>query len=461
MSLESMLLRRHEAGKPVKVAVIGAGKFASMFLSQVSLVRGIEVVGIADLKLPRIQVACGNVGWDTGLLKEAKNAGEIIDAYRSGFVAVTEDASELIQSDCDVVLEVTGNPIAATAHAVQAIRAGKHVVMVSVEADCMVGPILTDMAERAGVTFSMAYGDQPALILEMVDWARTVGFEVVCAGKGTRFQPEYRYSTPDTVWGYYGFSNEMVASGDYNAQMFNSFLDGTKSAIEMCAVANGAGLKPPAQGLEFPPVSFRHLQDVLKPRSSGGHLEFSGTVECIASEDRYKAPIDDNLRFGVYIVVRAPTPYVKRCFWEYGVKVDATGEYAALYRPYHFIGLELNVSVASVALRGEATGGSRYFAGDVASTAKKDLKPGDVLDGEGGYTIFGSLTTAEQSVANGVVPMGLSGGAQVIHPVAKGQVLTYEDLKVDSTSLAFELRKEMEGRAQQGEFSTDGLVVHA
>ena len=170
----------------------------------------------------------------------------------------------------------------------------------------------------------------------------------------------------------------MVSSGDYNAQMFNSFLDGTKSAIEMCAVANGSGLNPPDDGLKFPPVSFYHLQDVLKPVSAGGVLPVSGMVECIAIEDRYKAPIDDNIRFGVYLTLRAPTPYVKRCFTEYGVKVDASGEYAALYRPYHFIGLELNVSVASVALRGESTGSSRYFMGDVATTAKKDLNPGEI-----------------------------------------------------------------------------------
>jgi predicted homoserine dehydrogenase-like protein len=452
MALHDMLVQRQRSGNPIKVGVIGAGKFSSMFLSQVPRVPGIEVVGIADLNLGRIHESCATVGWPEDRLRQARTTAEINAIAEQGLVAVTDDAHALIAADCEVILEITGSPIAATAHAVEAIDAHRHVVMVSVEADVMVGPVLADRAAREGVCFSMAYGDQPALILELVDWARTVGLEVVCAGKGTRFQPEYHYSTPDTVWSHYGFSEAMVASGDYNAQMFNSFLDGTKSAIEMCAVANGSGLVPPVDGLKFPPVSCYHLQDVLKPESAGGILPVSGTVECIASEDRYKAPIDDDLRFGVFVTLRAPTPYVQRCFKEYSVKVDATGEYASLYRPYHFIGLELGYSVASVALRGEATGTSRYLMGDVATTAKRDLRPGEMLDGEGGYTVFGKATTAAESLAKGVIPMGLAGGAKVIRPVRKDAWVTYDDVEIDQSSLAYRMRKEMEDRAKRGEF---------
>lgn len=452
VSLYELLSKRQEQDNPVKVGVIGAGKFSSMFLSQVMLSPGIQVVGIADLKIPNIYSACKHIGWPQENIREVKNANEINDMAKKGLVAAVNDAMELIASDCEVILEVTGNPIAGTLHAAKAIQAHKHVVMVSVEADCMVGPLLTDMAEREGVKFSMAYGDQPALILEMIDWARAIGFEVVCAGKGTRFQPEYHYSTPDTIWGYYGFSEEMVKSGDYNAKMFNSFLDGTKSAIEMTAVANGAGLQAPEQGLGFPPISFYHLQDVLKPTERGGILPKAGMVECVASEDRYKAPIDDNIRFGVYVTLHAPTPYVKRCFKEYGVKVDSTGEYAALYRPYHFIGLELNISVASVALRHESTGSSLYFCADVATKAKKDLVPGEIIDGEGGYTVYGSATTSDFSLKNGLLPLGLSHGAKVIRAVKKDTPLTYKDVEINETTMAFQLRREMETRARKGEF---------
>jgi predicted homoserine dehydrogenase-like protein len=310
--------------------------------------------------------------------------------------------------------------------------------------------MLQKKAEQSGRVYSMAYGDQPALIAEQIDWARAVGLEVVCAGKGTRFQPEYHYSTPQTVWGHYGFSEERVASGDYNAKMFNSFLDGTKSAIEMCAVANGNGLVPQRCGLQFPPVSVDDLPQVLKPRAAGGILECSGTVEVVASENRDRSPVPRDLRWGVYVVFRAPTEYVKRCFSEYGLRTDASGEFAALYRPYHLIGLELGISVASAALRGEPTGSSREFIADVGATAKKDLKPGDMLDGEGGYTVYGRLVDAQESLRRGVFPMGLANQVKLVRPVSKDALVTYADVAIDENLFSFKLRRAMEAEAKRG-----------
>jgi predicted homoserine dehydrogenase-like protein len=423
-----------------------------MFLSQARLTSGIQVVGIADLLPEKAAGNCLKVGWAPGSTAFAETAGAISDLAAKGITAITPDALELIRADCEVILEITGNPDAGTLHSVEAIEAGRHLVMANVETDCFAGPLLAEKASRQGVCFSMAYGDQPALIMELIDWARTVGFEVVCAGKGTRYQPQYHYSTPATIWKFYGLSEEMVSTGGYNAQMFNSFLDGTKSAIEMCAVANAGGLRPPAGGLKFPPVSIHHLHHVLKPEKDGGILPHAGTVECVASEDRFNAPVHDDLRWGVYVVLGAPTDYVKRCFAEYGMKTDNTGAYTALYRPYHFIGLELNVSIASVALRGEPTGTSRYFMGDVAATAKKDLTPGEVLDGEGGFTVFGTLIPSRESLARSVLPMGLSGKAKVVRPVAEGEILTYSDVELDISTLAYRIRKELEERAKQGDF---------
>jgi len=447
-----MLQERSAKGRPVKVGVIGAGKFSSMFLSQARLAPGIQVIGIADLLPEKAAKNCVAVGWPQGSTAFAEKAGAINDLAARKITAITTDAIELIRADCDVILEITGSPEAGTVHSVEAIKAGRHLVMPNVETDCFVGPLLSEMASRAGVCFSMAYGDQPALIMELIDWASTVGFDVVCAGKGTRFQPQYHFSTPATVWKFYGLSEEMVATGGYNAQMFNSFLDGTKSAIEMCAVANGGGFRPQKGGLRFPPVSIHNLQQVLKPGEHGGILTHAGTVECVASEDRFNAPVHDDLRWGVYVVLGAPTDYVKRCFAEYGMKTDTTGVYTALYRPYHFIGLELNMSIASVALRGEPTGTSRYFMGDVAATAKKDLTPGEFLDGEGGFTVFGTLAPSQESLDRGILPMGLTGKAKVVRHVAKGRILTYSDVELDTTTLAYKIRKEMEGRAAKGDF---------
>jgi predicted homoserine dehydrogenase-like protein len=311
----------------------------------------------------------------------------------------------------------------------------------------LLGPALRKKADEEGLVYSMAYGDQPALIAEQIDWARAVGLEVVCAGKGTRYQPEYHYSTPETVWAYYGFSEEQVAGGDYNAKMFNSFLDGTKSAIEMCAVANGSGLIPQKCGLQFPPVGTAKLQEVLIPRDHGGILEHSGTVEVVASENRDKSPVPNDLRWGVYVVYRGPTPYVRRCFGEYGIRTDASGEYAAIYRPCHLIGLELGISVASAVLRREPTGSSRSFIADVAATAKRDLNPGEILDGEGGHTVFGRLVRAEESLSERYLPMGLAGNARVIGRVTRDSILTRGDVELAEDLFSLKIRNSMEAQS--------------
>ena len=447
MNLFSLLKQRAREENPIRVGVIGAGKFSSMFLSQIRLTPGMQLVGIAELNIEKAAQACAKTGWPKEIFSIESTAAAINAAARGRKVALTEDAGALIAADLDVIVEITGVPEVGAVHAYKSLEAGRHVVMVNVEADCLLGPALKQKAEEMDCVYSMAYGDQPALISEQLDWARAIGVEVVCAGKGTRYQPEYHYSTPQTVWGHYGFSEAQVASGDYNAQMFNSFLDGTKSAIEMCAVANGSGLLPQTGGLQFPPAGVHDLPEILKPESAGGILKHSGTVEVVASEHRDGTPVAEDLRWGVYVVFKAPTPYVKRCFAEYGVRTDASGEYAALYRPSHLIGLELGISVASAVLRREPTGSARSFVADVAATAKTDLKPGDILDGEGGYSVFGRLVRASESLANSYLPMGLTGNARVVRPIHKDRFLTYQDVSLDESTFAYSLRKAMEKSA--------------
>jgi predicted homoserine dehydrogenase-like protein len=448
MNLYRMLQERADAGRPVRVGVIGAGKFSSMFLSQVRLTPGMQLVGIAELEPDKAKQACLRTGWPPEALVFGGTTASIEDGAAKGRTVITSDARQLIEARLDVIVEITGVPEAGAKHAWQALENGKHVVMVNVEADALLGPILKKKAEQSGLVYSMAYGDQPALIAEQIDWARAVGMEVVCAGKGTRYQPEYHYSTPETVWGHYGFSEERVASGDYNAKMFNSFLDGTKSAIEMCAVSNGSGLVPQRCGLQFPPVGVGDLPQILKPRDAGGILEHAGTVEVVASENRDGSPVNRDLRWGVYVVFRAPTDYVKRCFSEYGLRTDSSGEFAALYRPCHLIGLELGISVASAALRGEPTGSSRSFVADVGAAAKKDLKPGDVLDGEGGYTVYGRLVRAQESLKLCYLPMGLASHVRLVRPVSKNAVVTYKDIEPDDSLFAYKLRQAMENEAR-------------
>jgi predicted homoserine dehydrogenase-like protein len=441
MNLYSLLQKRAATAGPIRVGVIGAGKFASMFLTQAAVSPAFHVVGVADINVPKAKDALFRTGWAA----ERYAATSLADALKYGTTFVGDSSSDLIENtEIEVILEITGNPLVGTDHAVKAIQNGKHIIMVNVEADCMVGPILQRMAESAGVIYAMAYGDQPALICELVDWCRTVGFDVVAAGKGTKYLPEYNYSTPDTVWDYYGFTDEQLASGDFNPKMFNSFLDGTKSAIEMAAVANGTGLVPQDEGLFFPPVGVDDLPTVFRERELGGNLTKRGTVEIASSLNRDGTNVERDLRWGVYVTFEARTDYAVQCFAEYGVHTDETGRYGSLYRPYHMIGLELGVSIAAAVLRNEATGAPTGFRGDVVTTAKKDLRAGDTLDGEGGYTVFGKLAPAATSLDRRALPLGLAHSAKLIRDVAKDQTVSWDDVAIDESLSAVQLRKQLE-----------------
>ncbi len=430
MNLYRLLQLRVAAGKPVRVGLIGAGKFGSMFLAQVPSTPGIEVAVIADLAPDCAKQACRHVGWDSERIKATR---------------FTDDAAELLAApEVEVVVEATGHAPAGIVHARGAIANGKHIVMVNVEADVLAGPLLAREAARAGVVYSLAYGDQPALICELVDWARACGFTVIAAGKGTKYLPEYHASTPATVWGYYGLTPEQARLGGMNPQMFNSFLDGTKSGIEMAAVANATGLIAPPDGLGFPAVSTHELAEALRPGNAIGLLHHAGQVEVVSSLHRDGRDVVNDLRWGVYVVFEAPSEYAARCFKEYGVMTDASGRFSALYRPFHLIGLELNVSVLSAALRNEATGVPDGFRADVVATAKRDLKAGETLDGEGGACVWGKLLPARTSLAIGGLPIGLANRVPVIRNVAAGQCVTWDDIGVDTSDAAYRYRREME-----------------
>lgn len=430
MNLYSLLQASADDGKPVRVGLIGAGKFGSMFLSQVPTTKGMIVTAIADLDVPRARLACAGVGWDVARISATR---------------FTEDAADLIADPkVDVVIEATGHPAAGLTHAGQALAEGKHIIMVNVEADVLAGPLIAQRFRKAGLVYSMAYGDQPALTSELIDWARAAGFEVIAAGKGTKYLPTYHNVTPDGVWQHYGLTADEAAKAGMNSQMFNSFLDGTKSAIEMAAIANACDLAVPAGGLAFPPCSTDNLQNILIPSVDGGVLEASGMVEVVSSLYRDGSEVSRDLRWGVYVVIKAPNDYAAACFAQYGLPTDKSGQYAVMYKPFHLIGLELGISVLSAALRGEPTGQSRGFNGDAVACAKRDLAVGEILDGEGGYTVWGKLMPAIDSVKMSALPIGLAGGVRVVRPVLKGAVLCWEDVAIDAADPTVRLRREME-----------------
>ena len=440
MNLHHMLAQRAAAGKPVRVGLIGGGKFGTMFLAQARVTPGLHVLGVADLQPERARRFMADAGWPD----EQLDARDFDAARATGRTCLTDDGDALIgSSGLDVVIEATGDPRAGTRHALAAIEHGRHLVMVNVEADVLVGPALAERATKAGLVYSLAYGDQPALICELVDWARASGFEVVCAGKGTRYMAHFHQSTPATVWDHFGITPAEAGAAGMNPKMFNSFVDGTKSGIEMAAVANATGLEPQDRGLSFFPCGTHDLARVLRPAHAGGQLERDGTVEVISDLEHDGRHVHGDLRQGVYVTFRAPTDYAAACFHQYGLSTDPGGEVAALWRPFHLIGLELGISVASAALRGEPTGCPSGWRAEVVATAKRDLAGGEILDGEGGEAVWGRLMPAAAARAEDALPIGLAHGVRLRRPVAAGSRLGCGDVELDATDPVAALRQTM------------------
>jgi homoserine dehydrogenase len=414
MFLHTKLENRKE---PIKIAFIGCGKFVSMFLAQYNHLDKIQIDSIVDLNLDRAKKNCLNSGLNSSTVNE---------------INFTNSLDNILDRNIEIFIEATGNPIVGTVHAVKIIKNKKNIILVNVEADITCGKYLSDLAKENDVIYSMAYGDQPSLILEQIEWARLNGFSVVCAGKGTKYHPSFEYSTPDTVWGHYGLTKERaeIESG-MNPKMFNSFLCGDKSAIEMCAVSNAANLKCPENGLTFPAIGVYDIAKKMIPKSDGGLIDFNGQVEVISSIDFNKKDIPNDLRWGVYIVIKAQNEYVKNCFKDYGMVTDTSGNYSAIWRPYHYIGLELAQSIYSIALDNRATGFTKNYNADVASYAKKDLKKGDKLDGEGGFCARGRLVTSDKSKNEKILPLGLTENAILKRDINKDDIISLNDVELN------------------------------
>ena len=400
----------------INIAFIGCGKFISMFLSQYNQLKKIKIDTIVDLDIERAKSNCIK----SGLKKETVEKINFVNSLDS-----------ILNRNIEIFIEATGNPIVGTQHAYKVIQSKKNIIMVNVEADVLCGKYLSDLAKENNVIYSMAYGDQPSLILEQIEWARLNGFFVTCAGKGTKYHPSFEYSTPENVWDNYGMTSEEAKNAGMNPKMFNSFVTGDKSSIEMAAVANASGLKCPKNGLTYPPVGVYDIANKLIPKENGGLIDHEGQVEVISSIDRNKIQIENDLRWGVYIVIKAQNNYVKDCFKEYGMVTDNSGEYSAIWRPYHYVGLELAQSIYSIALDKKSTGHTKFFNADVVSIAKKDLSSGEILDGEGGFTSRGRLVTSRNSVDSNFLPLGLSDGAKIKKSIKKDEFIKIDDVEID------------------------------
>jgi len=434
-----------ELDEPIRVGVIGAGLFGTKLMDQIETVDGMTTAIVADIDEDAGHSAFDESGVASDLVRRIdQGPAEINAALDEGQRILTTDASSLIRSDIDVVVESTGIPNVGAKNAYDAIRNDKHVVMVTVEAETVVGPILTEFAEKNDVTYSMVYGDQPSVIVELYHWAETVGLEVIAAGKGNPYVEEYQYGTPDDIFDRFGFSDEYVESSELNPKMYNSFLDGTKPAVEMCAVANATGLTPDVPGMHFPSAEIPEIPNVLRPEEDGGILESPGAVDTVSSLHPDGSEIDYDIAFGVFIVTRARNEEIQEYLAEMGgsgMYSSDDGKYQIFYRPYHLPGVEATVSIANAALRNEPTGAPNDHVAEVIGRAKRDIEPGETLDGGGGYTVYGSLEDAETATNRDHVPFELLYDAEVTSALDRDEVVTYDDVVLDEDSFIYKLRR--------------------
>lgn len=426
------------------MGIIGAGKFGAGLVAQISQMKGMTSSIIADIDPERARRALTISGVPTESIAAVETASELADAVASGRPAVVEDASLLLTCDpLDVVVEATGLPHVGARHAFDAIQAGKHLVMVNVETDVTVGPILRRLADSAGVVYSLVDGDQPGATMNIVEWARTLGLEVVAAGRGTVLYDDDPAGTPESVPERYGFDEETLNRRTINLKMYNSFRDGSKAQIEMTALANAAGLVPDVRGMHEPSAGLDDIPKLFSLREEGGLLSRHGVVELansVAPDGRTLLP--DGLNMGVFVVVRSEHPFTREDLATYGLHGGGDGKNFLLYRPYHLVAVAAPLSIARAALLGESTGSCAPTpTAEVVAVAKRDLKAGERLDGSGGYTVVGQCEKAEVARREGLLPLGLAEGPELTENVKRGEAITYAQVGPLPDSFVLKLRR--------------------
>jgi predicted homoserine dehydrogenase-like protein len=440
--LSSLLAQRERDENPIRVGLIGSGKFGTGLVVQVSRMRGMEVKAIADINLESAKEAFGAGGYSTNETYVVQNGNGLDDAMASGERAITDDAHLVTGSDqIDVVVDATGIPSTGARSAHDAITNNKHIVMVNVEADVTVGPYLKRLADAVGVVYSLVDGDQPGCTMNMVDWASSLGFEIVAAGRGTIMLGVDRDGIPDTVPTRFGFSDEMISRRKINFKMYNSFRDGTKAQVEMTALSNMAGLPPDVRGMHEPSVNIGDIARVMSSKDESGVLDSTGVVELANSvADDGTTALENPLNLGVFVVIRTDHPFIQEDLKGYIGIEGGNGKNFLFYRPYHLVAVEAPITIAKAALFGLPTGAPVGHTSDVIAVAKKDLKVGEVLDGGGGYTVSGMIERADVSMSEGLLPLGLSSGATMTSDVTRGSAISYGDVTM-TDSFIHRIRK--------------------
>ena len=437
------LREREASGNPIKVGVIGAGLFAGLAISQIAKISGITVSIIADILKEKAIRGYVRAGYKKKEIVEVHDVDLANSYIEKKIPVITEDNQVLIKSDVDVILEATGNPEVGAKNAYNAIKNKKSIVMATVETDIIVGALLEKIAEESDVVYSMAYGDQPALIVELYDWAVSSGFKVVAAGEGTAARLEWRHATPNDALQRFGFSQREIERLHLNPKVYNTFLDTTKCAVEMVAVCNATGLKPDVRGMHFPIGGIRDVPKLLSLKKDGGILENEGIVDVITRVRPNGQKIRNDIRWGVFVVVTSEDGDIRNFFRTYGSPMGGKGKNALVFRPHHWPGLESSISLIRAALQKEPTGAPLPIApvAEVVTTTKKTLKPGDTLDGGGGYTVYGLAEKADIAREENLLPLGLAEDINVVRKISEDSVITYDDVELNENSFLLKLRR--------------------
>lgn len=445
--LQNRLRERLNQGNPIRVGIVGAGKFGVGLAVQIAGMEGVETAVVADLDAEHARHAYTACGQAPEGIDEASNVTQVDACIARRRPCITQDGHLVTDSArVEIVVEATGSPESGATIAAAAIAQGKHVVMVNVEADVTVGALLRRRADAAGVVYTLVDGDQPGATMNLVNWARLLGFEIVAAGRGTIMRSDDRAGVPDTVPERFGFSSEQIARRTINLRMYNSFRDGTKAQIEMTALANMAGLVPDRRGMHEPAVRIADIPRVFSHRDEGGILSRTGVIELANSVDRDGvSPLPGSLGMGVFAVIRADHPYTREDLQEYMGISGGHGRNFLLYRPYHLVAVTAPLSILRAVLLHEPTGQPAPIpVADTITVAKTDLAAGTVLDGGGGYTVVGLSERAEVARAENLLPLGLSKGAVLRQAVRAGGAIARDMVNPPPATLLHALRQEQD-----------------
>ena len=423
------------------------GRMGRGVVDQVATMKGMRVRALCDLDVERAIRGFTENGWsrDSVVVTASVTAGN--DALRQGLAVATDDPLLLPRLESlEAISECTGDPETGARVAAESIANRHHTIMLNVEADAVVGAILARQAREAGVVYTLAAGDQPGAIFEMVDWARTLGFEIVCAGRGTVLFPDDHHATPETYL-------EIATRNKMNPKMYAEFRDGTKSQLEMVAVSNVLGLPPARRGMHEPHCSWQDLGKVFALEADGGILAESGVVDMANAVDRNGEYIHQDKVFpGVFVVVTSPHPGVRSSMGSlfepgFGGTAQQWGPNWGLFRPYHLACVEVPMSMAKAILTGRPTGemeGGGPCA-ELIAVAKRDLAAGDELDGGGGYTVYGLSERVEVARAERLLPFGFAYSGRVKRAIRRDEPLGWDDVEVDTSSFLYELRAQQDG----------------